>query len=105
VPCEPLDTVLGGSTPTYIKMDIEGAEIDALVGARQVIASGRPVLAISAYHLQDHLWAIPLLINAIVDRYRYHYRRYTHHPNDDLVLYAIPEERWLGGSDRRSADA
>jgi FkbM family methyltransferase len=98
VPLEPLDLVLGSRAPTYLKMDIEGAEVDALMGARELISANRPVLAISAYHLQDHLWTIPLLVASFVDRYRYHYRRYTRQPNDDLVLYAIPEERWIGGS-------
>ena len=93
---EPLDLVLGGQAPTYLKMDIEGAEIDALNGARALISAHRPVLAISAYHLQDHLWTIPLLVDSLVERYRYYYRRYTHWPNDDLVLYAIPEERSTG---------
>jgi FkbM family methyltransferase len=96
VPCEPLDLVLAGRAATYVKMDIEGAEVDALEGASELISSNRPVLAISAYHLQDHLWAIPLIVDSIVKRYRFHYRRYGRQPNDDLVLYAIPEERWLG---------
>jgi FkbM family methyltransferase len=104
VRCEPLDLVVGSRAPSYVKMDIEGAEIDALEGARELISTSRPVLAISAYHVQDHLWAVPLLIDSIVDRYRYYYRRYTRHPNDDLVLYAIPEERWIGrGPDREPA--
>ena len=93
VRCEPLDLLLGSPPPTYIKMDIEGAEVDALTGARRLISTHRPVLAISAYHLQDHLWTIPLLVDSFVEGYRYHYRRYTRRPNDDLVLYAIPEER------------
>jgi|BarGraIncu00421A_1022006.scaffolds.fasta_scaffold02501_5 FkbM family methyltransferase len=96
VRCEPLDLVLGGPAPTYLKMDIEGAEVEALTGARALISAHRPVLAISAYHLQDHLWTIPLLVDSLVERYRYYYRRYTHWPNDDLVLYAIPEERSTG---------
>jgi FkbM family methyltransferase len=93
VRCEPLDRVLGSQAPTYLKMDIEGAEVDALTGARGLIEQHRPVMAISAYHLQDHLWTIPLLLDSIVDHYRYEYRRYTRWPTDDLVLYAIPEER------------
>ena len=95
VPREPLDLVLEGRALTYLKMDIEGAEVDALEGGRELISTHRPVLAISAYHLQDHLWTIPLVVDSFVKRYRYHYRRYGRQPNDDLVLYAIPEERWL----------
>jgi FkbM family methyltransferase len=98
VRCEPLDAILAGRAPTYLKMDIEGAEIDALIGGREAIVKHRPVLAISAYHLQDHLWGIPLLVDSMVDGYRFYYRRYSTQPNDDLVLYAIPEERSIGSS-------
>ena len=96
MPREPLDLVLEGRALTYVKMDIEGAEVDALEGGRELISTHRPVLAISAYHLQDHLWTIPLVVDSFVKGYRFHYRRYGRQPNDDLVLYAIPEERWLG---------
>lgn len=57
---EPLDHELAGEAPTFVKMDIEGAEIGALEGAAQTIRKHRPILAISAYHVQDHLWRIPL---------------------------------------------
>src|SRR5208282_6386661 len=65
VNCVALDEVLSGAQPTYIKMDIEGAELDALNGARKIIQRYSPVLAICTYHLQDHLWKIPLLIQSI----------------------------------------
>ncbi len=58
--CAPLDEILADSCPTYIKMDIEGAELDALLGAKQVIPKFKPILAISVYHQQNHLWRIPM---------------------------------------------
>ena len=80
--------------PSFIKMDIEGAEIDALRGARGTIQRCRPILAICVYHKPDHLWKIPLLISTYVDDYRFFLR-----PHDeegwDLVCYAIPPERLL----------
>ena len=55
------------SRPTYIKMDIEGAEPDALTGARETIARHRPALAVCIYHAQDHLWSLPLLVASLVE--------------------------------------
>jgi len=84
-----LDRYLGATRPTFIKMDIEGGEPDALAGARDHIQNDAPTLAISCYHRQDHLWAIPLLIHSINPNYAFYLR-----PHDvevwDLVCYAIP---------------
>ena len=92
VRCDAIDNVLAESKPTFIKMDIEGAEPDALLGARKLIQECRPILAISAYHLQKHLWEIPLLVAKMVGDYNFHLR-----PHDlegwDLVCYAIPAVR------------
>jgi len=87
-----LDTQLTGYKPTFIKMDIEGAEPDALSGGRALIQQSSPILAISNYHVQDHLWAIPLLIHSMNPDYSFYLR-----PHDlegwDLVCYAVPHSR------------
>lgn len=92
VDCVALDDVLSDPAPTYIKMDIEGAELDTLEGASRTIQEHKPVLAICCYHRQNHLWKIPLLIRALSSDYRFFLR-----PHDlemwDLVCYAIPKER------------
>ena len=94
VRCDAIDNLLAGSKPTFIKMDIEGAEPDALLGARKLIQQCRPILAISVYHLQEHLWEIPLVVAKMVRDYSFYLR-----PHDlegwDLVCYAIPAERSL----------
>ena len=59
-----LDDVIPPFAPTFIKMDIEGAEMKALRGARMLISRYRPDLAISVYHCVNHLWDVPLLINS-----------------------------------------
>lgn len=92
VPCEPLDSVLAHEEPTFIKMDVEGAELDALHGARNHIGKYRPLLAIAAYHKPDHLWRIPLFIAGVSENYRFYFRRYSRTILDDLILYAVPSE-------------
>ena len=79
-----------GIAPTTIKLDVEGAEIETLDGARRTIESARPKLLVSLYHRADHLWDIPRLLAERGD--------YTffvgHHPPEltifETVLYALP---------------
>lgn len=94
VQCVPLDEALTGEHPTYIKMDIEGAEMDALAGASAVLRRDRPALAICAYHVQDHLWRIPLLIHEMLPESRLLLRPYCAN-GWELVCYAIPADRPL----------
>jgi hypothetical protein len=75
--------------PTLIKMDIEGAEVEALSGAARLIEAGRPKLAISAYHLPTDLWRIPLVLEKLMPDSRLYLRHYTREV-DDTVCYAIP---------------
>jgi FkbM family methyltransferase len=78
--------------PTFIKMDIEGSELEALWGARRILKEHSPVLAVCAYHTSDHLWQIPLLIHAINPDYKLFLRRYAEGAWE-LVWYAVPLER------------
>jgi len=98
--CKPLDRLLEGSVPTFIKMDIEGAEMDALEGAMRTITGHQPILAVSAYHRPDDLWTLPLYVHSLSGRYRFHYRRYSHFAIDDLVLYAVAREREVAAANR-----
>jgi FkbM family methyltransferase len=92
VECVPLDGLLPGIAPTYLKMDIEGSEYEALLGARQIIARHRPLLAICVYHRQDHVWSVPSLIHSLCPDYRLFLR--PHLPDGwQLVCYAVPPER------------
>ncbi len=88
----PLDRLLNDSVPTYIKMDIEGAELDALEGARSLIQKYTPALAVCVYHRPDHMWRIPLYLSSLSEHYHFFLR-----PHDfegwDLVCYAVPGNR------------
>lgn len=56
-------------TVDLIKMDVEGEELAAMMGARQTIERFQPDLAICIYHHPEHLWKIPLLIKKWVPDY------------------------------------
>lgn len=76
---------------SVIKMDIEGAEKDALRGAGRHIAEDRPKLLISSYHLAEDIFEIPYLINEMRDDYKF-YMRFNGHNSlwpCDYVLFAV----------------
>ncbi|HEY5157375.1 MAG TPA: FkbM family methyltransferase, partial [Anaerolineales bacterium] len=92
VDCISLDEILTHDGYMYIKMDIEGSEVDTLIGAQNIIGKELPVLAICAYHCQDHLWRIPSLISSFSDQYGFFLRPHLSEAWD-LVCYAVPLNR------------
>jgi FkbM family methyltransferase len=83
-----LDSALFNIPINYIKMDIEGAEMDALQGSLEILNRHRPNLAISAYHKPDDLWQIGLWLDGLDLDYRFAIRQYGHQCFD-TVLYAF----------------
>ena len=83
------DTIMGYK-PDIIKMDIEGAEIEALKGSIKIIKKERPNLAICIYHTPEHLWQIPNLINNWNLGYKL-YLRVFGYQSFELVLFAVKE--------------
>lgn len=83
-----LDDVLRNEKVTFIKMDIEGAEYEALNGARRIICEQRPKLAISVYHKKDDIYDIPELLLSYHPDYRFYLRHYSPF-YEETILYAI----------------
>ena len=76
--------------PNMIKMDIEGAEIQALHGGSDLISKMKPYLAISCYHNGHDLWQIPVLINNFNSRYTFALGHHNpRHSAKGTVLYAM----------------
>lgn len=53
----------------FIKMDIEGAERTALLGARRILDEFAPKLALCTYHRSDDAVVIPEVVESLQDRY------------------------------------
>lgn len=82
-----LDEFLKGERITFVKMDIEGAEYDALKGAAQIIKEQKPKLAISIYHTPNDIIKIPELLLELRPDYKFYIRHYSLLPNE-IILYA-----------------
>jgi FkbM family methyltransferase len=87
-PIKRLDSVLPDSPVNLIKLDVEGAEPEALLGAQQIIREQHPGLAICIYHTPGHLWEIPIEIARRHPGYRFYLRSHGQ-SSFDLVLYAM----------------
>jgi FkbM family methyltransferase len=84
-----LDDVLQDSPLTFLKLDIEGAEVSALRGAETTIRRTQPLVAACVYHKPDDLWQIPLMLRDMLPNHRFGLRQ---HGFDgwETVCYAIP---------------
>lgn len=72
--------------PTFIKADVEGSELDLLLGAKNIITQNKPRLAICVYHKIDDLFRLPILIKKYNPEYKMELRH--HSPNYyETVLY------------------
>lgn len=82
-----IDSVVKNEKVTFIKMDVEGSELNALEGAKQTILKNHPRLAICIYHKPEDIVEIPFYILKLVPEYKFYIRHYTSHMWE-TVLYA-----------------
>lgn len=83
------DTMLRGEAATYIKIDVEGAELNAIKGAEQTITTFHPKLNIALYHRNEDMFELPLLINKMNKKYKLYMRHHPYIPDWDTNLYCI----------------
>lgn len=91
IPVRAIDDVPECTGATFIKMDVEGSELDALSGAKETILRNRPKLAICIYHKHRDFVDIPNWIHKLVPEYKLYVRHHAFSVNE-TVLYAIPPE-------------
>lgn len=74
----------------YIKLDIEGAEQDAIDGAKETIKRYKPILAICVYHKAEDWYKIPEKVLEIESDYDIYLRHYME-GIFETVMYFIPK--------------
>ena len=85
-----MDEVTADTRVGFIKMDIEGFELDALQGGEQTIKRDKPLLAICVYHRAGDVLAIMDYLHEIVPEYRFWLRHYTATPLETVLYAAVP---------------
>jgi FkbM family methyltransferase len=88
VPVINIDSVKACREATWIKMDIEGAEMDALRGAEETIKRNHPKLTICIYHSDEDMIRIIEYIHGLVPEYKLYVRHHSR-SSVETVLYAI----------------
>jgi FkbM family methyltransferase len=83
-----IDGVVGDFSPNLIKFDVEGDEMEALLGSKQTILKHRPNLCVSVYHKPSDLFEIPMLIQSWNLGYLF-YLRVHEHNTFGTVLYCL----------------
>lgn len=91
IPMGTMDKALENKYISFIKMDIEGAEMKALQGAEHLIKTHKPKLAISLYHKSDDLFDIPRFIHDIVPEYSFYLRHYSTEVHETVLYAVIPD--------------
>ena len=76
----------------FLKLDVEGAECEALAGAERHIAGDRPQMAVCVYHDQRDFWRVPEKVLQLDDAYDVYLRHYTEGILE-TVMYFLPRPR------------
>lgn len=94
LPMVPVDEILDGKEVSFIKMDLEGGEENALKGMHDLIVRNSPYMAVCIYHKADDLIRLPRLIKKYADETGRAYRYYLRHHSStayESVFYAVPQ--------------
>jgi FkbM family methyltransferase len=92
IDCITLDDILNPLLMYYVKIDVEGAELSALAGAKRIIKKGKSIWAFTMEHKYDDIWRIPLFIKSISNDYNFYLRSHGFE-GIDLTCYAIPNTK------------
>ena len=76
ISCVKIDEYVGDLDVTFLKIDIEGYELNALKGAKETIVRCKPTIAISLYHKPEDIFVLPEYILSLNPEYKLFVRRY-----------------------------
>ena len=94
---ERMDDLLSDTPVSFVKMDIEGAEFQAISGMENLIRRNKPILAVCVYHRRDDFFRLTDLVERILPgEYQYALRQYRYTPTE-TVCYMVPKSRRLHG--------
>lgn len=91
VPVNSVDNIVKEQKITVLKLDVEGAEYNAIEGARNAIINNKPKILLSAYHKNEDLWKLPLQILDMVGvgSYKMFLRHHPYVPAWETNFYFV----------------
>ena len=84
-----VDDIIGSNDITYIKADVEGAEMEFIKGAENTIRTEKPKMQIACYHRSDDLINIPKAVLTIRNDYKVYMRHFSSLPSWDTVYFFV----------------
>ncbi len=87
VAVDSIDHLAADSEATYIKMDVEGAEKQALAGGKNIISKFKPKMMIAAYHYDNDIFELPLKIWELADEYQIYLRKHPYIPAWEINFF------------------
>jgi FkbM family methyltransferase len=90
----PIDDAIPTDCFDFVKIDVEGNDLAAIKGMKNLLRRSQPVLAVSLYHRPKDIVELPLAIMTILSGIPYSYYIRQHMNNSfESVLYAIPDSQ------------
>lgn len=86
---ESVDNILQGTRASWIKIDVEGAEAQALRGAAYTIEQYKPKMLVACYHREEDLLKLPLLIHELNPAYKIYFRKHPYVPAWEINIFAV----------------
>lgn len=91
VPVTTIDEVAAGRRISYIKLDVEGAEAQAIAGGSRTLINCRPKLFLAAYHYDADIFRLPMLLWELVPGYKIYLRKHPYVPDWELNFICVAE--------------
>ena len=89
IPVTALDKFLKGKPVTFIKMDVEGSEMDVLRGMHETIKNHKPKLAVCIYHKHEDLLDISSFLLSLVPEYKLYIRHYNTNETETVLICTV----------------
>jgi len=84
-----LDSYLNGKPVTFVKMDVEGAEMEVLLGMRETIINHKPKLAVCIYHNHKDLFEVTSFLLHLLPEYKFFIRHYNSNETETVLLCKV----------------
>ena len=85
-----IDSILSGEGIDYIKLDVEGFELETIRGAAETLTHFKPIVSVSLYHRTGDILLLPMLLSEMLGECKMYLRRPECIPMWDLNLYVVP---------------